>query len=598
MTLSRCSAAAALALLASAASAQLVQVTIDLTGVQIQKPLFGPIPDQVRTSVAHPIPAGTAQRLNAAGGFSFDLDATLNTTGLLATIIPSGSTIGDIIDLLVPGNSRLLAGHVRNPSGTRPTPIMLNPFEGVLPVLELDAYLMVRLDQDADGTTRFGLVDMEIPGLALLGSATATSGRAIVSTWTPSAPQATEFHFDGGFAPAAGSTGAAAIRYLDDAAFGTILGGHGSMTTPNPGTPTGITQAQSQFTTTTALGIPGPGGEADEVYVTSPARNNASNTNPNRRGIGLAVYPRLKPAYPSGWFGQWSMVWDLYIPESSWYADFPANTTPREWVVAPLNTTQNNNGSADLFIRNDPALGPTIGWGITRIGEYLQTSLLGPGRWMRLAIVSNYAQTNQSRVFIDGTLIGTIRGDWIYNGVDPTAPAFGDGEAVPPGAWSAWGQFPSPWALSSGTINPEAGPTPLGSLFCLFADLGDENIGDGGNSESVVLANYLFVDDLLSDAEIAALGGSNAAGILFGSTPCPPDLTTGAIPSQPGYGTPNGVVNNDDFFYYLAQFAAGNVAVADLTTGAIPGSSGYGVPNGVLNNDDFFYYLTIFAAGC
>ncbi|MEZ6234876.1 MAG: GC-type dockerin domain-anchored protein [Phycisphaerales bacterium] len=25
---------------------------------------------------------------------------------------------------------------------------------------------------------------------------------------------------------------------------------------------------------------------------------------------------------------------------------------------------------------------------------------------------------------------------------------------------------------------------------------------------------------------------------------------------------------------------------------------GYGVPNGILNNDDFFYYLTIFAAGC
>ena len=61
---------------------------------------------------------------------------------------------------------------------------------------------------------------------------------------------------------------------------------------------------------------------------------------------------------------------------------------------------------------------------------------------------------------------------------------------------------------------------------------------------------------------------------------------------------PNGVLNNDDFFYYLAQFAAGNLAVADMTTTAIPGSPGYGVPNGVINNDDFFYYLAIFAAGC
>ncbi|MEZ6235474.1 MAG: GC-type dockerin domain-anchored protein [Phycisphaerales bacterium] len=79
---------------------------------------------------------------------------------------------------------------------------------------------------------------------------------------------------------------------------------------------------------------------------------------------------------------------------------------------------------------------------------------------------------------------------------------------------------------------------------------------------------------------------------------CEPDLTTGAIAGAPGYGVPNGVLNNDDFFYYLAQFAAGNLAVADLTTGAISGQPGYGVPNGILNNDDFFYYLAIFAAGC
>jgi hypothetical protein len=83
-----------------------------------------------------------------------------------------------------------------------------------------------------------------------------------------------------------------------------------------------------------------------------------------------------------------------------------------------------------------------------------------------------------------------------------------------------------------------------------------------------------------------------------GGPTCAPDLTTGAIAGQPGYGVPNGVLNNDDFFYYLSQFAAGNVAVADLTTGAIQGQPGYGVPNGVINNDDFFYYLGLFAAGC
>ncbi len=79
---------------------------------------------------------------------------------------------------------------------------------------------------------------------------------------------------------------------------------------------------------------------------------------------------------------------------------------------------------------------------------------------------------------------------------------------------------------------------------------------------------------------------------------CEPDLTTFAVPGQPGYGVPNGTLNNDDFFYYLTQFGAGNVAVADLTTFAVPGQPGYGVPNGVVTNDDFFYYLALFAAGC
>ncbi|MEZ6235889.1 MAG: GC-type dockerin domain-anchored protein [Phycisphaerales bacterium] len=78
---------------------------------------------------------------------------------------------------------------------------------------------------------------------------------------------------------------------------------------------------------------------------------------------------------------------------------------------------------------------------------------------------------------------------------------------------------------------------------------------------------------------------------------CEPDLTTGAIAGQPGYGVPNGMLNNDDFFYYLALFAANDLR-ADLTTGAIAGQPGYGVPNGILNNDDFFYYLALFAAGC
>lgn len=80
--------------------------------------------------------------------------------------------------------------------------------------------------------------------------------------------------------------------------------------------------------------------------------------------------------------------------------------------------------------------------------------------------------------------------------------------------------------------------------------------------------------------------------------PCVADMSAGAIPNQPGYGVPDGLVNNDDFFYFLGEFAAGNLARCDLTWGAVPATPGYGVPNGVLNNEDFFYFLALFAAGC
>lgn len=79
---------------------------------------------------------------------------------------------------------------------------------------------------------------------------------------------------------------------------------------------------------------------------------------------------------------------------------------------------------------------------------------------------------------------------------------------------------------------------------------------------------------------------------------CEADLTTGAIAGVPGYGVPDGIINNDDFFYYLTQFSAGNAAVADLTHGAVPGQAGYGIPNAFLSNDDFFYFLAQYRAGC
>jgi len=69
--------------------------------------------------------------------------------------------------------------------------------------------------------------------------------------------------------------------------------------------------------------------------------------------------------------------------------------------------------------------------------------------------------------------------------------------------------------------------------------------------------------------------------------PCVPDLT------GPGSdGVPDGILDADDFFFYLGLFAAGDSG-ADLT-----GPGGDGTPDGIIDADDFFFYLAAFAAGC
>ncbi len=82
-----------------------------------------------------------------------------------------------------------------------------------------------------------------------------------------------------------------------------------------------------------------------------------------------------------------------------------------------------------------------------------------------------------------------------------------------------------------------------------------------------------------------------------GST-CPADLSGASDPLDPAYGVADGLIDASDFFYYLDQFSAGNLAVADLSSSTDPADPGYGIPDGALDASDFFYYLDIFIAGC
>lgn len=94
------------------------------------------------------------------------------------------------------------------------------------------------------------------------------------------------------------------------------------------------------------------------------------------------------------------------------------------------------------------------------------------------------------------------------------------------------------------------------------------------------------VGTLTVDADLVARGVA-----------CPADITGSASPGSPGYLQPNGVVDADDFFAFLALFAAGD-ARADISGSASPGSQAYLVPDGVIDADDFFTFLSVFAAGC
>ncbi len=551
-------------------------VGVDLTGVEIECVFLGPcFPDQVRDSISSPFPAGPVQTIVPASGYQWTLGGTLDTTFPLSSFIPTGSTLEELLDTLQAGNSFLTRGYVRYPAAALPDPvnqIWSEPFSGVFgdEGFELDLSITIELVLDQAGALTASLKDIDIPTGFLTGSATFTDGFAQLDTWTPSPRQQTEWHFDADLSSAPGSDNAQ-LRYLDDPAFGVILGGVGDETNPNPSTPTGITQAQSSFITTTALGISGPGGAEDSVYRTSPARNLSTLNPDHRRAVGLALFPATQPLYPGKFFGQWTMVFDLYIPSEAWFEDFPANTIARQFPLALIQGNHNNDNTADTFFRNAGGQMTFGNSGVDFSSAVYKPLPIAPDTWFRLALVSDDFTTGIMRVFLDGVFQFETNSDWYYNQVDPTAPAYADGELVDPADWTAWGAFPSPWARSTGSAPGSAGPTTCSSTICLFADL------VGGRSETVYLANMYFADDTLSDAEILALGGPSADGIV---------LTGPAMCNAADLAEPFGALDFTDVIAFLTAFGSMDPA-ADLAA-----------PTGVFDFSDVLTFLGAFGSGC
>ncbi|HYE63261.1 MAG TPA: hypothetical protein VD997_14795 [Phycisphaerales bacterium] len=466
---------------------------VNLGGISISQFSSNP-PDVVRTS--------TPSTVNNSTGYLYTFNPTVQGTGILGSpIIPNPTPLGDVLNTFSPGQYRTVFGAVRNPAGVAPTGVFQQTVAGTFSGLTISLKLV--LDVQADRTARAAIRNITKPVLVGLN---VTSGNATVTTFTPPPPVHSEWHFEGnllsvrenGLAP---TSGPSKLRYLDDPAFGTILGGPGSETVPQPTTPTGVTQAQSAFGTCSSFGLPLIGGVDDTVYRTSPPRNAGDPTNQAKsRGLGLALWPNTHDFWPDAKIGHWTMVWDLYIPGAAWAS---------EWPVALIEDNFNNDSAADLLIRQVGGQA-SIGYD-TLAANYVSAPAIQPGRWMRLAFVSDGYRTGQGRIFVDGTLVGTTNGDWVYNHVKSTAPTYGDvstanpnGTPIPGAAWNSWGQFPSPWAQSPGTSNV----TTTASTICLFADLQQRG-------ESVYIANLFFADEALTDVQVAALGGANGRGVEF-----------------------------------------------------------------------------------
>ncbi|CAG1006962.1 hypothetical protein PHYC_03377 [Phycisphaerales bacterium] len=487
----------ALASLPSLALAQ-PSVFVDCSGASISSLSTNP-PDIVRTST------GT---IDAAPGYTFSFNPIVRGTGFLGIIIiPADTPLGDVLNGFLPGSQRTLYGAVRNPGASVPVTLDSETIAGTFSGLNISLTFEQSILADRRGQSAIRNIQKPF-GLGI----NVVSGGGLFNTFTPPPAQITELHLDGdllsvrqsGLAPASGPGRA---RYLDDSAFGPILGGPGQENIyPNPPTPQNVTQSQSAFGTTASFGLPPINGEDDTVYRVSPPRNLADPTNQAKsRGIGIAFWPNTRDYWPEDRNGQWTLVWDILIPASSWSSEFAA---------CLLEDNHNNDSSADAWIR--VVNGQTVFGYQVPFANYIPLPGVQPGQWFRLALSSDGYRTKVGRVFVNGSLAGTTSGDWVYASTKSTDPRWGDvssanpqGTPVAPATWNGWGQFPSPWAQA-----PNSTLAPMASTVCFFSDL-------QGRGETFYLANLLYTDEAMTDAQITALGGPNARGVVY-LRPLPP----------------------------------------------------------------------------
>jgi len=191
-----------------------------------------------------------------------------------------------------------------------------------------------------------------------------------------------------------------------------------------------------------------------------------------------------------------------------------------------------------------------------------------------------------------GTNGGSRRGFvTVFSILDPAEPVFRD--TLVPGTIVDGDQFGESLALQDNLLAVGApfNDPQTAYLFDMTSPSSPDLVGllrTGGTLEPGQLGLALDIqgEDIVVGAPKTDIEGRVFvyANPLFN---CPADLT-----GPDGSGAPDGVLDANDFFFYLSLFASGD-AGADLTD-----AGGSGNPDGIIDANDFFFYLQLFAAGC
>ena len=98
---------------------------------------------------------------------------------------------------------------------------------------------------------------------------------------------------------------------------------------------------------------------------------------------------------------------------------------------------------------------------------------------------------------------------------------------------------------------------------------------------------------LEDDGTLVVLGSFRPISCRLADT-----TTTNTNPGDPGFGTPDGLINGADLSFYVEQWL-GQESAADLTTNNTnPGDPGYAVGDGLVNGADLSFYVEQWLAGC